>query len=221
METKAFPLFVVEKSNGFFNSLNDLLEDATLAFNEKYMDHDSRKLVLAIDTCVSALDASVTKGIVAGLIELSGDLSEITSSNSTIGLLKEFASKGNVKGVSKSTSEFEKKSTKLSALVEHVLKHIPSSNPSNGTITLLHRKMINSIPGISTASKLYQKFPEESNEKHLQSALVGFAEVSSALQKQLVLHEGEFTADELLGGARKNFNFTSRCRISSTRCSTF
>lgn len=176
-----------------------MLEDASRELNEPKLNHDSKQLIVAVDTCLNALEHNAKRGIIAELIEKLGDLSDTSLINTTVGGLNHGVNQQNPDQVKKSAETFQVESAKLNKLLDVVLQTIDPSHPSYSIIQALSDRAKLGAPLVNNTAKLYLQHPNDTIlSDHLQNVIQTYTEATRGLQKQLVSFENVYTTPELI-----------------------
>jgi hypothetical protein len=198
---KAFPEKVITQSTLFLRSLNERVDGADLDLNEARANHDVKELMDAIDSCVGALEANFTRGLMGELVSLLGDLGDIENIQSSIGLFNDAVTRSEPLEVSNLSERFERRTKKLKLLVGSILKKVSSKHPAFAVVEAANERLGRTLPSVLAASKLYQAYPDNGPAINLQNQLLQFTKSIQKLQKSLVCHDDIFSADEILLGS--------------------
>lgn len=201
----AFPASVSRQSKSFCTALHDILSDSQLPLVPRKADHDSKELISAVDSCVVALDANLSKGVIMELLNLLGDMTDVSNINTTVGQMKSNVESGNLVEINGVTKQFDIRSKKVEKLVNHILREMSPSHPSYALISTWQNRATNGSPAVICGSDVYQKITNEITASNLNEALSTYTEATNALQNHLLSYEGVFTANELLDSARCAF----------------
>ena len=197
-----FPERVISQVTPYFSLLNDLEDDATLSLNEAKCDQDSKELINAIDSGITAIDSNLSMGIISELIGLLGEMSDPSNVQTITGLLNDAIIKKDIGKISKLSAMFDKNAQKIHKLVNYVLQKMPKTYPDYEPVFLFNQRAENCIPAVVSTAKLYEKHTEEQVAQHLTNSLFLHADAVMEIKKKLVSYEGVFKTDELIFGAR-------------------